>query len=278
MPRKSISSSEPTWTSPAWPNVAAVEERVVEPGLRPQRLERPEQVVGGGLPRLCAGEQCRLGVHQVGLRVDAGGRARGPGPARARRRSPAGWGPTAGTSMRSRRGPGHARSGRRPGRRRAASRWSSRTRPRPAGARRRPRRPSAPRPSSARSESVNAAIFFDAAFSSDSTTVGASPVICLRRAAYARAESWSVAMTRPPASGTCRRTSVSRVSAAASTERIQSPVGSSAVRSACALRSWVSGSPSRAAISSPARVRHCISPEYARNSTGRTTRSASACS
>ena len=34
-----------------------------------------------------------------------------------------------------------------------------------------------------------------------------------------------------------------------------------AVRSAWAVRSLVSGSPSRAAISSPARVRHCISPE-----------------
>ena len=127
-------------------------------------------------------------------------------------------------------------------------------------------------------ESVNVAIFFDAAFSSDSTTVGASPETCLSRAAYARAESWSVAMTRPPASGTCRRTSVSRVSAAASTDGIQAPAGSRAVRRAWALRSWVSGSPSRAATSSPARVRHCISPEYARNSTGRTTWSASACS
>ena len=62
-------------------------------------------------------------------------------------------------------------------------------------------------------------------------------------------------MTRPPASGTCRRTSVRRVSAAASTAGIHDPAGSSAVRSACACRSLVSGSPSRAATSSPARVR-----------------------
>ncbi len=100
----------------------------------------------------------------------------------------------------------------------------------------------------------------EAAFSSESTTVGFSPVIVVSRAAYARAESWSEAITIAPASGTWRRTSVSRLSAAASTEGIQAPDGSSAVRSACAVRSLVSGSPSRAAISSPARVRHGISP------------------
>jgi len=69
------------------------------------------------------------------------------------------------------------------------------------------------------------------------------------------------AITNPPASGTCRRTSVNRLSAAASTEGIHAPAGSSAVRSAWAVRSLVSGSPSRAAISSPARVRQVISPE-----------------
>ena len=111
------------------------------------------------------------------------------------------------------------------------------------------------------SESVKAAIFFDPVFSSESTTVGASPLIFFSSAAYARAESWSVAITRPPASGTWRRTSVSRRSAAASTDGIHSPAGSSAVRSACALRSLVIGSPSRAATSSPARVRQARSPE-----------------
>ena len=88
--------------------------------------------------------------------------------------------------------------------------------------------------------------------------------------------SWSVAITSPPASGTWRRTSVSRLSAAASTDGIQDPAGSRAVRRAWAVRSLVSGSPSRAAISSPARVRQVISPEYAMNSTGRTTWSDSA--
>ena len=48
-----------------------VEEHMVEPGLRAQRLERAEQVVGGRLPRLRAGEQRGLGGHQVVLGVDA---------------------------------------------------------------------------------------------------------------------------------------------------------------------------------------------------------------
>jgi hypothetical protein len=48
------------------------------------------------------------------------------------------------------------------------------------------------------------------------------------------------------------------------------------VRQACAIWSLVIGVPSVAVISSPARVRQCISPEYARKITGRTTPSASA--
>ncbi len=69
--------------------------------------------------------------------------------------------------------------------------------------------------------------------------------------------SWSLAITMPPASGTWRRTSESRLSAASSTAGIHEPCGSSAVRRAWACMSLVSGSPRRAAISSPARVRHC---------------------
>ncbi len=68
-------------------------------------------------------------------------------------------------------------------------------------------------------------------------------------------------MTRPPASGMARLTSVSRLSAASSTRVIHSPDGSSAVRQACAIWSLVIGVPSVAVISSPARVRQCISPE-----------------
>ncbi len=56
------------------------------------------------------------------------------------------------------------------------------------------------------------------------------------------------------------RTSVSRLSAAASTLGIQSPVGASAVRQACPMASLVIGSPSRAAISSPALVRQRMFP------------------
>jgi hypothetical protein len=49
-----------------------------------------------------------------------------------------------------------------------------------------------------------------------------------------------------------RRTSLSRVFAARSTEGIQSPLGSSAVRQACEVMSFVLPSPRRASISSPA--------------------------
>ena len=80
-------------------------------------------------------------------------------------------------------------------------------------------------------------------------------------AAYALAWAWSVAMTSPAASGTPRRTSDRRVSAACSTAGTHSPVGSRAVRQACAVMSWVSGSPRRALTSSPARVRQRIWPE-----------------
>jgi hypothetical protein len=73
--------------------------------------------------------------------------------------------------------------------------------------------------------------------------------------------SWSVAITMPPASGTPRRSSVSRLSAAASTAGIHSPCGLSAVRQAWATRSFVNGSPRRADTSSPAVVRHRMAPE-----------------
>jgi hypothetical protein len=56
------------------------------------------------------------------------------------------------------------------------------------------------------------------------------------------------------------RTSVSRWSAARSTLGIHSPRGSSAVRQAWLIASLVMGSPSRAAISSPALVRQRMLP------------------
>jgi hypothetical protein len=79
-----------------------------------------------------------------------------------------------------------------------------------------------------------------------------------------------------PASGTDRRTSVSRRSAAVSTDGIHSPLGSSAVRQACAVMSLVRSSPRRALNSSPDRVRHRIWPLYDRKMTGLTTWSRSA--
>ena len=79
-------------------------------------------------------------------------------------------------------------------------------------------------------------------------------------AAYALAWVWLEAMTSPPASSTWRRTSVRRRSAAASTAGIHSPLGSSAVRHACATKSFVIGSPRRASSSSPALVRQRMLP------------------
>ena len=99
-----------------------------------------------------------------------------------------------------------------------------------------------------------------ASFSSESTTVAGSPVMASSRFAYARAVVLSDAMTRPPASGTWRRTSVSRWSAACSTAGIQSPSGDRAVRQACAVMSFVVASPRLALISSPAEVRQRIAP------------------
>jgi hypothetical protein len=126
-------------------------------------------------------------------------------------------------------------------------------------------------------DSEKVAIRDEAPASSESTTTAGSPVIDSSSFAYARAVGWSLAMTRPPASVIpCSRRRERRASAALSTCGIQSPRWSRAVRQACAMRSLVIGSPSRAASSSPALVRHRVSPEYAMNSTGRTTPSRSA--
>ena len=112
------------------------------------------------------------------------------------------------------------------------------------------------------SEAANEAIRPEAPSSSESTTTAGSPVISCSSFAYARAVCWSLAMTRPPASVMpCSRSRESRASAARSTCGIQSPRWSSAVRQAWAIRSLVIGSPRRAASSSPALVRHRVSPE-----------------
>ena len=66
----------------------------------------------------------------------------------------------------------------------------------------------------------------------------------------------------PPASGMPpSRNWLSRVSAALITAGIHSPSGSSAVRQARAVCSALSGSPRRAANSSPALLRQRASPE-----------------
>jgi len=111
-------------------------------------------------------------------------------------------------------------------------------------------------------EAEKSAIFWEAPASSESTTTGFSPVISVSSRAYARAAFWSVAITRPPASGMSpERSTRSRASAARRTCGIHSPDGSSAVRHAWAMTSWVTGSPRRTASSSPAEVRHRVSPE-----------------
>lgn len=108
--------------------------------------------------------------------------------------------------------------------------------------------------------SLNSSMRFEAPVSSERTTVALVPVISRISLAYERAESWSEAMTRPPASGMDLRTSVRRWSAARRTLGIQSPFASSAVRQACETASLVIGSPRRAAISSPALVRQRMLP------------------
>ena len=111
------------------------------------------------------------------------------------------------------------------------------------------------------SEPSNAASRRDAVGSSDRTTTGGCPVIVSSVVAYSRAVFWSVAMTIPAASGIPpARFCVNRRSAACSTAGTQSPAGSSAVRQAAAVASRVSGSPSVAVISSPARVRQVALP------------------
>ena len=110
------------------------------------------------------------------------------------------------------------------------------------------------------SDAENSSIRADAPASSDSTTVGLVPVIDSSTRAYARALVWLVAMTRPPASGTCRRTSLSRLSAARRTAEIHSPLGSRAVRQAWAETSLVSSSPRLASTVSPDLVRHRMGP------------------
>ena len=188
----------------------------------------------------------------------------------ARRRTPAGWAPTAGRPRRSPRGRGPGRNGRWPGRRTAASTWWWRTPRRRGGARRRPPRPSGPRPSTGRRPRRSPRSSSTPAFSSESTTAGDSPAI--RRAAW-RTPGPSPGRSRSPGRRRPARPGAPRTAAGRPPAAPRDPVATRVERGtqACAVRSLVSGSPSRADTSSPARVRHRISPEYARKSTGRTT-------
>ena len=162
MPRKSISSSEPTCTSPAWPNSppskSTRSKRASEPSASKDMSSSSEARLAGvrlGEQVVLGGEDVALVVdlaaeHVVALDLHLGGEAEQVAA------------PTAGTPTPSRRGCGPARSGRRPGRRTAASRSSWR--------RRRPRAAGTSTPSDTirtatihrLSLSVNSVIFFDA--------------------------------------------------------------------------------------------------------------------
>ena len=104
---------------------------------------------------------------------------------------------------------------------------------------------------------VNAAILSPALGSSDRISTGRWPVTCSTIAAYSRASSWSLASTRPAASGTpLSRRWVMRSSMAAMTCGTQRPFGFSAVRHAVASVRFVPASVSEAAMTSPALFRH----------------------
>ncbi len=72
--------------------------------------------------------------------------------------------------------------------------------------------------------------------------------------------SWSVAMTRPPASGWVRRSAVSRSLAWSSTVGSHSPSRLSAVRSRWAARARSSGSSKAAAWALPSGAIHSMYP------------------
>ena len=220
MPRKSFSSSRADA-----PRRCRTRRRRRAPGRSAPRDSSASnaQLVARPRPGLRAvgrGEQRVLGGPDAVLVVGAAGRARGRARPPARRRSRAGAAPTAGTPTRSRRAAGPGRTGRPPGRRTAASTSTSRRRRRRAAG------------TSTPSETIRTATIQRCVArgelldplrrpgSSESTTSALSPVIVAQHAWRRRGPaSWSVAMTSPPASGTCRRTSVSRRSAAAQHRR-----------------------------------------------------------
>ena len=98
---------------------------------------------------------------------------------------------------------------------------------------------------------ANAAIRSDASGSSEVTTTAGAPNPGAAASAMPRAWSWSMAITRPPASGWWRRTSARRSTASRSTVGSHSPSSDSAVRRRW-LASWfASGSSKVASCTAP---------------------------
>ena len=92
-------------------------------------------------------------------------------------------------------------------------------------------------------------------------SAGTWPVTRCTIAAYARAASWSLASTRPAASGIpFSRRCVRRSSMAAMTCGTHSPPGSSAVRQAVASTAFVDSPVSEALMTSPALLRQRETP------------------
>ena len=169
---------------------------------------------------------------------------------------------TAGRPTRSRRAAGPGRSGRRPGRRRAASRsrWRRRRR-RGAGT----STPSDTMRTATIQRSSLAPNVLDALAGAEVVGEHDRGRLAGERARGSRRTRapavWFEAMTSPPASGdVASHLGEPAVGGRAAPPASTRPSGSSAVRQACAMRSLVIGSPSRAASSSPALVRQRMLP------------------
>ena len=112
----------------------------------------------------------------------------------------------------------------------------------------------------------------DAVGSSLVTTTASTPKRQRIMSAMPLAWSWSMAITRPPASGSTARIAVSRSWALRSTVGSHWPSSERAVRRRCAARAASRASSKLAATSSPVGATHSISPPTRGKYTGRTTR------
>ena len=119
---------------------------------------------------------------------------------------------------------------------------------------------------------ANASITLEAPGSSEVATRACVPKRVCSSDAMPRACSWSMAITRPPASGCSWRISRSRSFAARSTLGSQSPSSDNAVRRRWLARAAPRGSSNVAACSDPSGADHSMWPFVRGKYTGRTTR------